>query len=165
MIPPAKSCNDKRWGTTRGVPHGLLADVRPWERSSVRRDDVVLVQHGIARRAREDRCSPRHVVRGTVPMTAHLLRRRRTGARVVATRAPLILVTPAGYSVELPHAVPLMLWMFRPIARQPASPARCAVATSRCLGRRCRPAGCHEGDRDELGDIRRVSQYRSLRGA
>lgn len=62
----------------------------------------MLVQHGIARRAREDRCSPRHVVRGTVPMTAHLCGRRRIGVRVVATRAPKVLETPTGDSVEPP---------------------------------------------------------------
>lgn len=115
------------------MPHGLLAGVRSWERSGVRRDDAVLVQHGIIRRAREDRCSPRHVVRGTVSMTAYRCCRRRTGARVVTTRARMILVTPAGDLVELPHAAPLMLWMFRPSARQPASPALCAVAASGVL--------------------------------
>lgn len=54
----------------------------------------MLNQHGIGRRAREDRCSPRSVMRGTVRMTAPSLRPSRTGVRVVATRTPIVLMAP-----------------------------------------------------------------------
>jgi hypothetical protein len=121
------------------------------ERSGVRQADAVRYEHGIGRRAREDRCSPRSVMRGTVRMTARSLRPSRTGTRVVTTRAPMVLVAPAGARSSRPRAVPLSFLMSRCIARLPAPSALCAMTETRCLHRRRRLVGCPEGDRDEQG--------------
>jgi hypothetical protein len=91
--------------------------------------DAVRYEHGIGRRARGDRCSPRSVMRGTVRMTARSLRPSRTGARVVATRASIL--APAGARSGRPRAVPLSLLMSRSIDRLPASPALYAMAVCR----------------------------------
>lgn len=91
-------------------------------------------------------------MRGTVRMTARSPRPSRTGALVVTTRAPMVLMAPADARSSLPRWMPLSLLMSRSIAQLPAPSALGAMTVSGSLKRRRQLAGCPEGHRDELGD-------------
>jgi hypothetical protein len=56
-------------------------------------------------------------MRGTVRMTARLLQSSGTGARVVTTRAPIVLMAPTDARSSVPRWVPLSLLMSRSIDR------------------------------------------------